>query len=359
MSELQIALLGAGLAAVGAVWGYNVWQERAHRKLAEKIFNGGQSDALLKGQGDGGGDERVEPVADAGERIEPMAEPAQVQDGAPSDVPADWIDGIAECLLRIEFAEPAAAPALWAAQAEWAPRISKTLTWLGYDERQWRPLTAHDAGSYANVVAALQLADREGAVSEAEVDAFLDGVRALAQQFAGQVELPARHQVLAHAQALDSFCAGVDVQLGVNVVAADGAAFAGTKLRGLAEAMGLELRDDGLFHAEDDEGRTLFAVGNMGPALFEADGLKTMACTGITFTLDVPRVAAGPAAFNRMVTVARQMAEGLGGVLVDGQGHVLSETMVDGIRAKVAELQQRMAAHEIPPGSPRALRLFS
>ena len=33
ISELQIALIGVGVAAVGAVWGYNVWQDRRHLSL--------------------------------------------------------------------------------------------------------------------------------------------------------------------------------------------------------------------------------------------------------------------------------------------------------------------------------------
>jgi len=46
ISELQIALIGAGTVAVAIVWGYNAWQERRHRKTADRIFKGGQGDAL-------------------------------------------------------------------------------------------------------------------------------------------------------------------------------------------------------------------------------------------------------------------------------------------------------------------------
>lgn len=361
MSELQIALVGAGIVAVAIVWIYNLWQERQHKKLAEKIFKGGQPDVLLQGQGgedDGGrveptaapGDERIEPVADAAAEDQPQGPPAP---------PAAWADDIADCTLRIEFVEAVTAPALWAVQAAWAPQLTKALTWLGYDDGEWRRLSAHDAGRYAHVAVALQLADRQGAVSDNELAAFLDGAHRLAQQFSGLIELPQRHEVLAHAQALDGFCAGVDVQLGVNIVEAAGGAFAGTKLRGLAEAAGLALLEDGRFHASDDNGMELFTVGNMGAELFEADALKTLATHGVTFMLDVPRVADGCAAFDRMVAAARQMAQALGGTLVDGQRHVLSDPMIAGIRAKIGEIQQQMAAHQIPPGSARALRLFS
>ena len=58
-------------------------------------------------------------------------------------------------------------------------------------------------------------------------------------QCAGVVDLPRHDDVLMHARGLDEFCAGVDLQLGVNIVSTPAAPFAGTKLRGLAEAAGL------------------------------------------------------------------------------------------------------------------------
>lgn len=366
VGELQLALIGAGAVVVGLVWIYNLWQERQHKKLAEKIFKGAQPDVLLQGQDV---DARAEAsTAPAAERIEPgvprpdgdeAGEPDEA--GAPPAPPAAWADDIADCTLHIELADAVSAPTLWTVQAAWADAITKPLCWLGYDAPagQWRRLTAHDAGHYAHVAAALQLADRQGAVSSGELAVFVNGVHRLAQQFGGLVELPPDGQVLAHAQSLDGFCAGVDVQLVVNVVETAGGSFFGTKLRGLAEAAGLTLADDGRFHARDDGGAEIFTLANLGAELFEAETLKTLAAQGISFVLDVPRVADGPAVFDRMVAAARQMAQALGGTLVDGQRHVLSEPMIAGIRAKVGEIQRQMAANQIPPGSPRALRLFS
>jgi FtsZ-interacting cell division protein ZipA len=357
-NELQIALIGAGLAAVAAVWGYNLWQERQHRKLAEKIFKGGQADVLLQGQV---GDDRVEPAAAPQARIEPeMAAPeADIDDTAPSP-PQDWADEVADCILRVRFPGGVSAPALWAVQAAWAEGLSKPLAWLGFDAArgEWRRLTAHDAGRYGSIVAALQLADRQGAASHEDVEAFLDGVQRIAQQFDGEVALPQAEAVIEHAQALDGFCASVDVQLAVNVVETAGGSFIGTKLRGLAEAAGMALEEDGRFHARADDGSELFTLANLGPELFTGDSLKTLAALGVSFVLDVPRVADGPAVYDRMVSAARQMAQALGGTMVDGQRHALTDAMVIGIRSKLVDIQRQMAANQIPPGGARALRLF-
>ncbi|HEX8962348.1 MAG TPA: cell division protein ZipA C-terminal FtsZ-binding domain-containing protein [Rhodocyclaceae bacterium] len=367
VNELQLGLIGAGVAVVGAVWIYNLWQERQHRKLAEKIFKGGQPDVLLQGQG---GEERTEPSAapsqESPERIEPAIEPtippAAPEPTEPAPVPpVELADEIADCMVSVAFPEPVSAPALWSVQAAWAEGLGKPLAWLGYDAagRAWKRLNAHDAGRYGKVVAALQLADRQGAASDDDVEAFLDGVQRLASQFGGDAALPVADGVLEHARSLDGFCAGVDVQLAVNVVETAGGSFMGTKLRGLAEAAGMALDEDGRFHARDEEGRELFSLSNLGPELFAADSLKNLATVGISFVLDVPRVADGPAAFDRMVAAARVMSHALGGAVVDAQRHALTDAMVIGIRSKVAEIQRQMAVNQIPPGGARALRLFS
>jgi hypothetical protein len=368
MNELQIALIGLGAAAVAGVWAYNRWQERNHRRLAERVFAGRQPDALLGGNATA---EPAEPVAPAApeERREPVLAPAggQPAGGQPAaepeqvPLPADWVDELADCAVGLEFADAVPAPSLWAAQASWAAHLTKPLAWYGCDavSRQWRRLSAHDAGSCGAACVALQLADRQGAVSDNELSIFLDGVRQVAQQFSALAEMPARDRVLMHARAVDEFCAGVDLQLGVNVVDAGGGVFAGTKLRGLAEAAGMSLADDGLFHAADEQGGDLFTLGNLGAELFEAEAMKSLATRGVTLSLDVPRVSDGVAVFDRLVAVAKQLAQGLGGAVVDGQQHPLSDAMIAGIREKIAELQSKMAARDIVAGSVRARRLFS
>ena len=359
MNDLQVALVAVGAAAVAGVWAYNKWQERAQRKLAEKVFRGDQADALFGGQAHG---ESVD-THRLPDRTEPVLEelPTEAPARSRPPLPEQWADELADCVVRVEFVEPVPAPSLWAAQSFLAPHFSKCFSWLAFDEDawQWRRLCAEDAGRYTLVCASLQLADRRGAVSETELSVFLDGVRQIAQQFSGVAEVPERHDVLMHARALDDLCAGVDVQLEVNVVAAEGNALAGSKLNQLALGAGLKLHDDGFYRAADDLGQTTFTLGNHGAESFNAKAMESLATNGVTFSLDVPRVAAGPLEFDRLLAVAQQLTDGLGGVLVDSQGHPLSAEMIGNIRAKVTELQGRMAQRHILAGSPRALRLFS
>jgi hypothetical protein len=381
ISELQIALIGAGVAGVAMVWGYNIWQDRQHRKTADRIFKGGHGDALLpeeNGPETSSGvhdDERQEPHF--GDEGRDPAEPSGAEDGAetlaanatqePQDsaplpvFPVDSVDAVADCVLRLTAAEPVPAPAVWAMQNAWAGELSKPVQWLakrtadGDAEAAWQAVDAHDSGRYGEWAVAIQLADRRGPISDAELARFFDGVQQLAQQAAAALELPSRGEIVMRAAALDEFCAAVDIQFVLHVVEASGGVFAGTKLRGVAEAAGLALEADGVFRARDAADGELFTVANLGAERFDADTIKSLATHGLTLSLDVPRVTDGTLAFDRMLATARQLAGALGGVLVDAQ----RAPMVDAIRARTAELQQRMRDGGIAPGSQRALRLFS
>jgi FtsZ-interacting cell division protein ZipA len=70
-------------------------------------------------------------------------------------------------------------------------------------------------------------------------------------------------------------------------------------------------------------------------------------------------VAAGAAAFERMIAFARQCAETLGGQLTDAQHKPLADATIAAIRVRIDDLQGQMAGMNIPAGGVRALRLFS
>lgn len=397
ISELQIGLFAAGGAAVAAVWAYNIWQERKHRKAAERLFKGEQADVLLDEveASPQSTDVVSDPLSslddmrhEPGERLEPTLglpeqEPESIPEvpAAPSELPAAPIeaassmeaplvvvdndvspaDPFADCVLRFGLPTAISAASVWAEQGTWSAAISKPLMWLGRNpgDAVWSSVSAASVGHYRDWVAALQLADRQGAVSERELVQFLEGVGHLVRTLGAEIELPDLGEVLQRAIELDTFCASVDVQFGIHVVEASGGSFAGTKLRGVCEAAGLILGADGCFHSVNESGAEEFRIANIGEGRFVAESLRSLSTHGVSLTIDVPRVAEGAAAFNRMITTAQQLARGLGGVLVDVHRAPLADAMISGIRAKIIELQQQMKAADIPPGSARALKLFA
>ncbi len=373
MSDLQLSLIGAGIGLVAVVFAYNKWQEQKHRKLAERVFRVDHPDVLLgrkeaEPAGEGEDAARIEPVL-----IEPAEDggshagqgpaatvPAGEAQAADAEPPAELADPAIDCVVRFESTEPMGGPYLWQAQHQAFGKLARTVCWAGVNERSglWERLTPNGAGDYCRLRVALQLADRRGPVTDAELTLFLNGVQRLADEFLAVADMPTRNEVLARASALDGFCAGVDIQIGVNLVAG-AAPFAGTKLRGLAEAAGLLLREDGMFHAEDEEGATQYTLSNLEAVPFAAEEMKSLSSHGVTFTLDVPRVVNGAHAFDRMIALARQFASSLGGSLVDDNRMPLAESALDVIRDKIVEIEGRMAAQGLIAGGPRALRLFS
>ena len=87
--------------------------------------------------------------------------------------------------------------------------------------------------------------------------------------------------------------------------------------------------------------------------------MRGLTTQGVTLTLDVPRVADGVRVFERMMTVAQQLAEALNGAVVDDNRSPFGDKAVGLIRAQIEQFQGQMAEYGIAPGSALARRLFS
>jgi FtsZ-interacting cell division protein ZipA len=364
ISELQAGLIGAGVVAVVGVFAYGKWQERRHRRQAERVFGAEHPDVLLEPQAASTPTEgRVEPAErDADAAPAPAGRPVvetELRRQVP-DLPTT-LDGRVDCVIRIESIEPLQAARLWLAQRELMQGVAKPVSWFAFDDSRnaWEEIGGHSAGSHNWFCAAMQMADRRGAMEAGEFGAFVDGVQKVCDQFmAMPASQPGLAEALAAAGELDRFCAGVDVQIGVNVVST-ATPFPGTKLRGLAEAQGLALREDGMFHAEDEQGVTLFSMANLEPVLFTTENLRSLQTTGLTLMVDVPRVPNGHLAFDRMMVFARQLAEALNGQVVDDNRAPFGEPAAALIRSQIEQFQGQMLAWGVPAGSRLALRLFS
>lgn len=361
MSELQLALIGFGALLVVVVWGYNLWQARKQRRMAQAVFPDAQPDVLMAGRG--------EPEIAAapreptlGEETAPRAEIPADESTPTAPVPAEWSDARADCLLKIEFVAAVPVAKLWAEHAGWSQLIDKPVQWLGLDEKsgRWRALLPQDPGLVAHVAVALQLVDRKGPVSEVTLAAFLDGIRRLAQRFSGLVELPDPEPLLEAARELDAFCAAVDLQLALHVLPRQGSLneMAGAQLKSVIDACGLKLEGE-RFVAMDANGAEIFALichSATGPATAD---VAARDLTDLSLSLDVPRVVDGAAAFDRLIDFARQCAAAVGGQLADANKNPLSDATSSALRVRIGELQAQMAQTGIPAGDVRALRLFA
>ncbi len=373
-SELQIALVGLGVAAVVGIVAYNKWQERKHSRHAEKTFRRDTHDVLLdpspaakrpkdRREPSLNSHEAEEPDSAVFAAVPPASSPAPGQHSGRHKTPGipDSLDARIDCAILIESIEALEAPRLWPVQHEQLRDLDKPVRWFGFDDREnvWRPLDAHSAGAYHWFCASMQMVDRRGAINEQQFQRFSDAVQLVADQFlAVPANVPVRANALAGANEVDSFCASVDIQVGINIVT-DGEAFSGTKVRALAEAGGLSLADDGAFHAVDDDGRTLFTLSNLEPALFAVHEMRNLSTHGLTLLLDVPLVSDGVGTFDHMMHQAKQMADTLHGVVVDDNRSPIGPEAAQLIRNQIRQFQAEMANRKIPAGGALSIRLFS
>lgn len=399
MTELQLGLIGLGAAAVVGVLGYNQWQARQHRKLAERVLKSEHSDVLLGGseapRKQAVTEERSEPafverrepaleepaiIADPAATAEPVAEPEpmpepvaapqtpppppavqeEVPEAPAGDIPVSLLDPRLEFIVTLELVEPVAGIQIWQSQRENLLRVSKPVYIVGFNDRsrEWELVSPDSGFGYRRLRIGLQLADRRGPLSEADLAVFSASMKELADELLAVADMPSV-RVLDQALKLDRFAAEVDLEIGVNLVS-QGLPFSGTKIRALAEAAGMVLGVDGLFSRYDDSGRSQFSLQNFESTPFSPDSIKTMSTHGLTFLLDVPRVDHGERVFYQMVELAKRFADTLQGTLVDDNRQPLSDAQLDRIKRDfVMKPQAAMSSFGLPAGSPQALRLFS
>jgi hypothetical protein len=401
MTELQMGLIGLGAAAVVGVLGYNKWQEYRHRKLAEAMLKPGRDDVLLgaaggasgvRGQRDMGAGapvaapERREPVladkpqaADSGEpvfrdgaggdvtggRPEAVAAASLRDDADVPDLPAGLVPGSLldprlEFIVAMELVDPVPASQVIDSQYRTLQRVGKPIHWVHFNERnrEWERILPDSEVPVRRLRVGLQLVDRMGPVSEADVATFTGAMHQLADELLAVADMPAG-RLLDQAAEIDRFCAAVDLEIGVNLVSR-GTPFSGTKIRALAEAAGMVLGDDGVFTRRDDDGRIQFTMQNFETTRFSAESIRNIVTHGLTFVLDVPRVAHGERVFQQMADLAKRFAETLQGTLVDDNRQPLNDMQLDHIRREfIGKPQATMANYGLPAGSAQALRLFS
>ena len=376
MSDLQIGLAMLGALLVASVLAFNWWQERRFRQRGEESFASRHDDVLLNrpstqaataaafasSQRDALDEPRIEPSME--QRMEPQLDAAP-EPAAPAsspaarsgvvDFPRPEIDYIVEIRAR-EFIPVDKLVSM----KQRLPGLSRRISFGGLNDqtKAWEALKPGGA-RYTTVRVALQLVDRSGPVNAEQLQAFGDAAGNTAGEMAAIADLPDFGAALEQAVALDEFCAEVDVLVGINVIADSGQVFHGTKIRALAEAAGLQLQTSGVFHGQDEQGGALFSLENQESEPFLIDRVRNMTTPGITFLLDVPRVANGGRVFDRMVAMSRSFADSLDGTLADDNRALLNDSGLDRIRAQLRAIYTAMEQRGIKAGGPLALRLFS
>ena len=359
MSEFQAGLLVIGALAVVAVFAYNKWQEYRAGKAAGEAFRSRHPDVLVGGNAEPMPAARV--GADQEGRVEPvLAPPPPV---APPPRSTAEIRGSAMPDARIDYVvemsgDPAVDPAslaeLWAGMEK---RFPRRVMLAGLVDGQWVPIAAGAASG--RLEAALQLVSRNGVLSEGELLEFRSAAETLAAGLQFSAKAPEMRDSLDAARAIDAVCAEADIQVAFHVVAAPGSSFAGTKVRAAAEAAGFVMDARGRFVLSDEDGRELYDLADRAGTRFVPATMKDAAPQALTLSMDVPRAPETQRTFDAMLRFGRQLAQLLGGTLVDDNNQPLDERAVAAINAQLLVVRRNLEAQGIAPGSALALRLFS
>jgi hypothetical protein len=390
MSELQIGLIAVGFVVVMGVVLLNWMQQRRYRRGAEQAFGSKHEDVLLK----------TGVAPEDGERIEPQLGKDILEEPAiPAPLPAEPSNPILPDVADVSPAEfrdssmPEIMPTLQKVQenkdteaADYVvsihsdqpiPRFNlaellqrkmdfgKPVRWLGQRDpgAPWEEITTEsntkESKGYHELKGRLKLVDRTGPVSEVSLSEFRDMTDSFALRIDASAACPDIHEAYVQAVLLDEFCTEVDVMIGINIVSRDTMVFTGAKIRMLAEAAGLKLGTEGVFNYYGEGDAVLFSLGNFELSPFLPASIRTLTTHGVTFLLDVPKVANGEAVFAQMVHLANTFADNLGGVLVDDNRIPLSDSGIGKIRQQLSAIQAVMMARNIPAGGEAALRLFA
>ena len=391
MSDFQLGILALCAVVIGAVFGYNWFQERRYRQQTKTAFEREHPDVLLDVPGRAGQGERLEPALD--DDMPNPLDPASHEGSAGStqagtliryaqanpagEAPADisemtemsedeldqslssieqqlliatLLDPMLDFIAEVRFEQPVTLPRL----PSFA--IDKRVEMLGNNpDSGWERARANRSYSQLNI--GVQMVDRRGPLNESELNAFCSQAQDFAEQHGSNASFPQRQTRLTAARELDQFCAGVDVMIGLNLLAA--APFDGERLRALAESAGMQLEADGHFHYLSDSGNVLFMLGNANGQPFSQDSLAHDDFSALTLLFDVPRVAGGISVLDRAVALARQLAGELDAQLIDDNQRPLTESGINTIRHQLQQLYSRMDDRGIAPGSVAALRLFA
>jgi FtsZ-interacting cell division protein ZipA len=391
MSELQLALLAIGIGAIVVVYVFGWWQQRRYQSRFGKTFSASmpREDALYR--------ERVAHVVtelDIAETTAPQVAPLipeeteieaaeplpefppetlEADTVAPEIPPVETVvlptvkdetcallDGTSDFVIELRLAEPSPAgvlDGLWQRKFDFGKPVQ--VCGLTLAVKQWERAIAESQTLYEQLRIALQLVDRGGAISQARLGGFRDLLAGIARQIKADATIPDVAEIHRRAVELDSFCAEVDQMVGVNLVPPGDRQLTGNAIAQTASAFGMTLEADGAFHALDAQRHTLFTLINKDSRPFQYHTLEAARSKGLTLLLDVPRVSQPLAQFEHMLETARAFARELQLNVVDDRGVAFEDSSLAPIRTQISEVESRMVAKGIVPGSANARRLFS
>ena len=228
----------------------------------------------------------------------------------------------------------------------------------GLDQQdKWHAIDSASASNFKQVACSLQLADRGGPVAKNLLNKFQFAVEDAGLSLNAHVEWQGSGDAMQRAIELDQFCIEVDQMVSTHIAQGD-APIHGTKFKGLAEANGMLLKEDGKFYLYAND-TVLFTAIDTNNVPFTVESLRSNVLKSITLQIEIPKVSNSEQVFNQMILMAQKMASSLNANLVDDNQKPLGDLQIEKIRQQLKVIHATMVARGIMPGSPASMRLFN
>lgn len=209
----------------------------------------------------------------------------------------------------------------------------------------------------------LQLADRNGAVTESELNQFSQMVLRFAEVFGRRFSFSMSFEdALEQGKTIDELCKKYDALAILNILARHGRRFSGADIDRHARELGMDLNQRNFYQKRRVSGvgsPMLYGLANLfGNGEFEPDNMDEFRTDGLTMFMNIPATSKPAEAFRDMVVGAKTLCERLEGKLVDQNRKAMTDQGLEKISQQIHKLELEMESEHIPPGGDLAIRLF-
>ena len=340
MSSLLTGLSVLGGVALIGVIVYNEWQQRS---ATMRVAPGEQE---KRDPTDG---QALADVADDGS--------AALSVAAPQSVPA--IDPLIDSVVTLELPHLYYGELLLTSMPPTRRVGSKPffIEALSADTGEWEYPQA--GKQYSQVQAAVQLANRLGALNDIEFSEFVMKTQSYADAIGADGDFPDMPEEVARARELDEFSSKADSELTFRI-AAISAAWSAGYVQQHAQRLGFVagMRPGRMVYPSRGDAAPLVVL-NFDAHAALAEDLSSSALREIFLVLDVPHVSREENAYGIMRDLAIKLAASMDGRITDGQNGAITLATMDAVEQELETLYDKLDAHDLSAGSPQARRLFA
>ncbi len=229
---------------------------------------------------------------------------------------------------------------------------------LDAESGEWTPLAP--AHSYSELQAAVQLANRSGALNEIEYSEFVQKVQAFADAVGAAPDFPDMLDVVARARELDALTGPLDAQLSLTL-RSNSVAWSAGYIQQVASRHGFVagVLPGRLVVSATEEGAPPLLALSFDAQAALADDPQQAPVRECLLTLDVPQIEERLEPFPAWHHAARSLADDMDAAMMDDQGQVITLHAFAAIGTELSGLYRRLEALDLAAGSAAARRLFS